>query len=86
MPHLDETSSTRRVISGVAYDSGRAPLAPTSRRDDTEFDFLVDEDLMLFQAGDMVSRFTPGFEAAALSGMDAADHLMSLFESRRVAR
>ena len=27
--HLDHTSSTHKVISGVPYDSGRFPLAPT---------------------------------------------------------
>ena len=35
-------------------------------------DYLVDEDLMLFYAGDFVSRRNPGFEAASLSGLDAA--------------
>lgn len=82
--HLGDTSPTRRVISGVPYDSGRAALAPTSRRDgDAEFNFLADKDLMLFQAGDMVSRFTPGFESAALSGMDAAEHLVALLDEKR---
>ena len=81
--HLDEASSTRREISGVAYDSGRAPLAPTSRRNDAELDFLMDQDLMLFQAGDMMSRYTPGFEAAALSGMDTANHLISLLDYQK---
>ena len=35
-------------------------------------DYLVDEELMLFYAGDFVSRRNPGFEAASLSGLDAA--------------
>jgi len=81
--HLNDESRTRQVISDVAYDSGRAALAPTSRRNDADFDFLVDEGPMLFQAGDMVSRFTPGFESAALSGIEAAEHLITLLEPKR---
>jgi len=76
--HLDEDSHTRKVISGVPYDSGRSPLAPTkivTCRHGDERTFLVDEKLMLFQAGDMMSTFTPGFEGAAISGMDAAEYL-----------
>jgi predicted NAD/FAD-dependent oxidoreductase len=50
-------------------------LAPTkleacSYGDDKSF--LMDEELMIFQAGDMMSTYTPGFESAALSGLDAA--------------
>ena len=37
--------------------------------------FLVDDSLMLLQAGDMVSSYTPGLEGAALSGCDAAEYL-----------
>ena len=77
--HLDEFSKTRKVLSGVPYDSGRSPLAPTTLencRHGDERTFLVNEDLMLFQAGDMMSTFTPGFEGAAISGMDAAEYLL----------
>uniref|UniRef100_A0A7S4JB22 Uncharacterized protein n=1 Tax=Odontella aurita TaxID=265563 RepID=A0A7S4JB22_9STRA len=91
--HLDERSGTRRTVSGVPYDTGRAPLAPTrmeegrggaarSEKDDDDDDdatnFLADDDRMLFQAGDMVSGYTPGFEGAAISGMDAAEHILRL--------
>ncbi len=55
--------NSSRHISGVEYDSGRAPLASTSRCDDAKFDFLVDH--VLFQAGGIVIRYTPGFKAAA---------------------
>jgi predicted NAD/FAD-dependent oxidoreductase len=81
--HLDCESSTRRVLSGVAYDSRRAALAPTIRTDDdTGLDFIADDDLMLFQAGDMMSRYTPGFESAAMSGMDAAEHLLRTLQKK----
>jgi len=78
--HLDKDSQTRKVISGVPYDSGTSSLAPTKkvkcRPGADERNFLVDDELMLIQAGDMMSTFTPGFESAALSGMDAADYLL----------
>ena len=77
--HLDENSRTRKVISGVSYDSGRSSLAPTKLEScwhGDEITFLADENLMLFQAGDMMSSFTPGFEGAAISGMDAANRLL----------
>ena len=84
--HLTETSETRKVISGVPYESGRSPLAPTKEEqclersgnndgDCKSRSFLVDNELMLLQAGDMMSRYTPGLEGAALSGHDAAEYL-----------
>mmetsp|Transcript_48450 Transcript_48450/g.58454 ORF Transcript_48450/g.58454 Transcript_48450/m.58454 type:complete len:486 (+) Transcript_48450:144-1601(+) len=78
--HLDESSPTRAVVSGVPYDVGRAPLAPTRvenvRSGPTPDNFLYHEGFNLYQAGDMMSVYTPGFEGAALSGMDAATHLL----------
>lgn len=89
--HLDDKSKTRKMISGVHYDSGRAPLAPTKLEQrnpgiDTESTFLSDESLMLFQAGDMMSSYTPGFESAALSGMDVAKSaLITLYKKHQLA-
>jgi predicted NAD/FAD-dependent oxidoreductase len=78
--YLDETSSTRQIISGVAYDSGAAPLSPTTKYND-ELSFVTDADLMLFQAGDMVaSCYTPGFEGAALSGIEVAEYIDALLK------
>jgi predicted NAD/FAD-dependent oxidoreductase len=76
--HLDKGSPTRKVLSGVPYDSGLGPLAPTTRAPSSDRDFIADESLMLFQAGDMMSFHTPGFEGAALSGMDAANHIIEI--------
>ena len=45
--------------------------------DDDGANFLAEDDLGLIQAGDMVSIYTPGFEGAALSGMDAAEHVLN---------
>ncbi len=83
--HLDEHSSTRKVICGVPYESGRSALAPTKVekcRNEDYRNFLVDEELMLLQAGDMVSTFTPGFESAAISGIDAAVFCLETFAKR----
>ena len=80
--HLDATSATRRVIAGVPYDSGVASLSPTRAvecRHGEQRTFVVDEALGLIQAGDMVSTLTPGFEGAAVSGMDAAEFLLNKF-------
>lgn len=56
--HLDEKSATRKEVMGVPYDSGRYPLAPTKdERQNEVASFLVDERLMLTQAGDMMSKF-----------------------------
>ena len=76
--HLDDESSTRKVIVGVPYDSGRFPMAPTKQERDGDKSFLIDESLMLIQAGDMMSSYTPGFEGAVLSGYDVAQHLHEL--------
>eukprot|EP00580_Thalassiosira_gravida_P018379 CAMPEP_0201676944 /NCGR_PEP_ID=MMETSP0494-20130426/42997_1 /ASSEMBLY_ACC=CAM_ASM_000839 /TAXON_ID=420259 /ORGANISM="Thalassiosira gravida, Strain GMp14c1" /LENGTH=494 /DNA_ID=CAMNT_0048159781 /DNA_START=16 /DNA_END=1500 /DNA_ORIENTATION=+ len=81
----DDSATTRRIISGVTYDAGRFPLAPT-KEEGGQADvggcggggngsFLVDEGMMLLQAGDMVSNHTPGLESAALSGYYAAGYL-----------
>ena len=82
---LDSESPTRRIISGVPYNGKRMPLAPTKvekrigrEAGDDGANFLADDELGLLQAGDMVSVYTPGFEGAALSGMDAAEHVLSL--------
>ena len=82
--NLKDCSITRKIISGVAYDSGVSSLAPTAVVDCRHNDkktFLVDDDFMLFQAGDMVSTLTPGFEGASISGMDAAEYLLDKIRS-----
>jgi hypothetical protein len=75
---LTSESTTRRLISGVPYDHARYPLAPTKVERCGE-SFLYDEDMMIFQAGDMMSSHTPGLEGAALSGCDAAERLREIF-------
>jgi renalase len=80
---LNEHSLTRQVLSGVAYDSGKGSLAPTTKVTDTRHNFIADDDQMLFQAGDMVSMYTPGFEGAALSGIDLGEYLVTLLANKK---
>ena len=42
-------------------------------------DFLADDSLRVYYAGDFTSRRAPGFEAACLSGIDAAEHIRKAF-------
>ena len=80
--NLDASSPTRKIISGVAYDPGGGDLAPTQLERPRYPSFLADEGCMLFQAGDMVSSYTPGFEGAALAGMDTANRIQELLAAK----
>lgn len=63
----------------VEYESATPPLVyarPMSGAGaEQSTDFLADDGLGLYWAGDFTSRRAPGFEAAALSGMAAAEHI-----------
>ena len=79
----EERRPTRRVLSGVPYDSTMHSLAPTRYEEGgASRSFVADDGLALYQAGDMVSCYTPGMEGAALSGMDAADHVLARLSER----
>ena len=43
-----------------------------------EADFLAEEALGIFYAGDYCSRRAPGFEAACLSGLEAGEYIAGL--------
>ena len=68
-------AGTVRVLD-VAYERSTPPLtfdrAPAAAG---AADYAADEGERLFYAGDFTSRRAPGFEAAALSGLDAASAL-----------
>jgi len=76
---VHEPSSSKKLIAGTVYDSKKQKLSPTAL-EVSERSFIEDEMLSLIQAGDMVSSYTPGFEAAALSGFDVAAHIISLYK------
>lgn len=84
MRHLanDVNSPTRHTLAGVSYDSGLAPLAPTRQCGVDCPSFIGDDDIGLYQIGDMVSSYTPGYEGAVLSAAEAADHLKTLINKR----
>lgn len=81
--HLTERSPTRKIIGGVPYDGGRGQQAPTVCVQKNLQSFVADDEQLLFQAGDMMSTYSPGFEGAALSGVDAAHYIFDLLEKLR---
>ena len=66
-------------LMGVAYDSSTPDLVYAKPSPElsgrTGPDFLCDDALGLYYAGDFCSGRAPGFEAAVLSALDAADHM-----------
>ena len=46
-------------------------------------DFLADDEQKIYYASDYVSSQLPGMEAAALSGLDAARHVVSVMSTKR---
>lgn len=74
----DLDSPSRLYLSGVAYDTGMCPLAPTTTMEMGEC-FHYDDSLQLMQVGDMVcSSTTPGLESAVVSAVRGAEHIMGL--------
>jgi hypothetical protein len=79
-------ASTVEVL-GVSYDGGGLPELVYDRpaaapANDSAQDFVADDALGLYYAGDFCSRRNPGFEAAALSGADVADHIVRVVLAR----
>jgi hypothetical protein len=79
-------ASTVEVL-GVSYDGGGLPELVYDRpaaapANDSTQDFVADDALGLYYAGDFCSRRNPGFEAAALSGAAVADHIVRVVLAR----
>jgi heat shock protein HslJ len=74
------SSSTVKVL-GVDYDGGPLPPLVYDRADaaagqkEAARDFVADDALGLYFAGDFCSSRNPGFEAAVLSSAAAAEHI-----------
>ena len=74
---------TTRTVLRVAYESAVPPLVYESATTPPAHepvgppskDFVADDDLKMYYAGDYCSRRPPGFEAACLSGIEAAEHI-----------
>jgi predicted NAD/FAD-dependent oxidoreductase len=86
-------SASTVTLMGVEYETA-TPSLVYARPEATEADvigeegggvpaedFIADDRLGLCYAGDFTSRRAPGFEAAALSGLAAAEHIASLIGS-----
>ena len=62
-----------KTVMNVSYDGARSlALVPSGTEDDADFlsdDFLSDDDIKLYYAGDFCSPRLPGVEAAALSAV-----------------
>lgn len=83
-------------VLGVTYDGAVSlALTPTALPDSgagprghlpvdgiDERDYLVDDELQIYYAGDYLSNRLPGVEAAALSGLDAARHLAAVLVAK----
>ena len=70
-------------VMDVRYEASTPPLvfdrpsAPAVRARD----FAAVDELRVYYAGDFCSARAPGFEAAALSGVDAARHIASALQA-----
>ena len=69
-------------------NSGTGCTKAKCREDDNSDDdfmksFIVDEDLGIYMASDMISRYTPGFESAVLSALECSNHfkMFHMFKS-----
>mmetsp|Transcript_46404 Transcript_46404/g.112497 ORF Transcript_46404/g.112497 Transcript_46404/m.112497 type:complete len:119 (-) Transcript_46404:203-559(-) len=58
------------------------PTTTTSSIHCSELDFVADDALGLYYAGDFCSHRNPGFEAAALSGLEVARHMWKVRQHR----
>ena len=72
----DGRSDATKDVLGTAFDaSSTEQLAGVGGGGAGAEDFVAGGAVNLFSAGDCPSRRAPGFEAAALSGLDAASAL-----------
>ncbi|KAL1510535.1 hypothetical protein AB1Y20_006838 [Prymnesium parvum] len=72
------SAATTVDILGVGYECALPPLVfarPTLPSVARSRDFAAVDEMKLFYAGDFCSSRSPGFEAAALSGRGAAQHI-----------
>jgi hypothetical protein len=61
---------------GVRYQAQIPPLLGPTAPADAAADFVAADEQRLYYCGDFCSSRAPGFEAAALSALDAAAHII----------
>ncbi len=64
-------------ICGTTYASKVTGSLVYSSSEKTQENFVADDSIGLYYGGDFCSHLNPGFEAAALSGLDLAKHILS---------
>ena len=74
-PVPDVLVSASVDIVGTKYCSELKSSLVFNTRDEISLDFVADDQLQLYYAGDFCSNRNPGFESAALSGFHVAQHI-----------
>lgn len=85
LPHgwSESPTNTSRTIAGTEYNTGPSSLFPTRKQNEEHVrSFITDDERNLYQAGDMVSGYTPGFEGAVLSAVELGEYLLGRFQER----
>jgi predicted NAD/FAD-dependent oxidoreductase len=76
IPTPEHISEDIHEILGTRYVSKLHSSLVYPRADDGTKDFIADDSDQIYYAGDFCSHRCPGFEAAALSGVDAAKYII----------
>lgn len=76
IPTPEHVAQDIHEILGTRYVSKLHSSLVYPRADDETKDFVADDSEQLYYAGDFISNRCPGFEAAALSGVDAAKYII----------
>jgi predicted NAD/FAD-dependent oxidoreductase len=76
LPAPDLIANDIEEICGTQYAGKlQSSLVYPRPSEHKEPDFIADDELRLYYAGDFCSHRNPGFEAAAISGLDVAKHI-----------
>ena len=75
----DEVGSTGTVGHAVSNHDEKEE-GGEEEEEEVLRDYLYDDNLGLYYAGDFCSRRTAGVEAACLSGLDVANHVHDFFK------
>ena len=85
-PDSIESSDLEEICGTTYVKSLNSSLVYQTTKDDKDSerkDFVADDELGLYYAGDFCSHRNPGFEAAALSGLDVAKHIMTIWDNQK---
>jgi len=76
----DKNTNTNTNTNDLVNDDDDTQEAEAEAEEVANKNFVADDDLGLYYAGDFCSMLNPGFEAAALSGYDVAQHIITNFD------